>query len=779
MKNSIPLSVLTNSEKLQIDKMRLAVLLQQGLIAILTNIVITSITAYALYTSETRMFLSIWAGISIFICMLRVGLVIQLKSLSSNKAVTQQQVLFYENSYAMSVLLSGFMWSLLGLSFSLELSFNHQMIIPLVACGMCSGAVYSMLISFRSYCAFAIPALLPMGIMMIMHGFALEAATVFVYLLSSTLLVKNLNVKVMESLGLQRENEQLVVDLMKTNDHQSSLLKKLERKEAFLTQTFEEAGIPMFLTTPELIVVDANKAACKIFAYSKVDFIGSSLCQFFHQEESRDISPEYYKLLDGKISQYSMIKKCMTANHEKLWLNGTVSVVKDESGRVQQVLVQAQDITQQQELSEDLNHQLTHDRLTGLPNRYALEKRLQLLLKQPRPFHHVFCYIDLDQFKVINDTCGHYAGDSMLLKVTDLLAAEIKPRDIISRVSGDEFAIIYHDVSFDDALNAMNILMDKIRTFTFLHEDVTYNITASVGMVDISNEQSMVDVLRKADSACFAAKEMGRDRIHCFSDDDVELVQRRGEMQWVSRIQHALANERLVLFSQPIVATQEKNNTVPHCELLIRMLDDNGEIIPPGAFLPAAERYNLAASIDIWTVTHVLQRLEAAHKADEDIRGVYGINLSGQSLGDRRFYEKIIELINQTDIFNNGAIICFEITETAAITNLHSALHFINELRTFGCLFALDDFGSGLSSFAYLKQMPIDFLKIDGQFVKDCVTNSVNLEIVNSINGIGQVLGLKTVAEFVEDKKILVSLQHIGVDFVQGYELGRPELWQY
>jgi Amt family ammonium transporter len=249
-------------------------------------------------------------------------------------------------------------------------------------------------------------------------------------------------------------------------------------------------------------------------------------------------------------------------------------------------------------------------------------------------------------------------------------------------------------------------------------------------------------------------------------------------MRWVARIQQALNDNRMVLYSQPIVPTMSHKTSLPHVELLIRMLDDDGKIITPGEFLPAAERYNLIAAIDMWTVEHVLSELQQARDQGRDIHGIYAINLSGQSLGDARFYKRIISLIKAAGLTDARAVLCFEVTETAAITNMRSALHFINELRQIGCLIALDDFGSGLSSFAYLKQMPVDYLKIDGMFVNDCVHNSVNLEIVNSINGIGQVLGLKTVAEFVEDESTLITMKHLGVDFVQGFRIGKPQPWE-
>jgi Amt family ammonium transporter len=316
----------------------------------------------------------------------------------------------------------------------------------------------------------------------------------------------------------------------------------------------------------------------------------------------------------------------------------------------------------------------------------------------------------------------------------------------------------------------------SLRYFRFVYDEQSFNIGVSVGIVKTYPNCTLTDLFKQADSACYAAKDAGRDRIHIYRHDDKFLAERAGEMAWVTRIQHAIEQDNFVLYYQNIVQI-DGNENFPHYELLIRMIDKDGAIIPPGLFLPAAERYNLAAAIDLWVVNHVINALVLARSEGDDITGVYGVNLSGQSLGDARFYEEIIEIIKHNDFRKSGAIICFEITETAAISNISAALRLMTELREFGCQFALDDFGSGLSSFAYLKQMPIDYLKIDGMFIKDCLSDPVNLEMISSINGIGQVMGLKTIAEFVENKDIFDKLAELGVDYAQGYWDGVPKQW--
>lgn len=777
MKTASQSDVEPGVQQVEINKMRVGILLQQGVIACMTNIVILLLTLLALYSFNDTQFIYIWGTATFLAILLRLMLVKYLNTYFSKESSVPAVVARCEKIYAAGVFISGLAWGSLGFAFDGDTQFNHQLIIPLVVAGLCSGAIYSMLSSFLSFIAYVYPMLICIILAMFYTGLKIEALTLVTYMIACTMLFRNLHASVIESLQLRQENRHLISHLESVNEAQTQLVKTLQNKEAFLTQTFENAGFPTFLTNADLIILDANKAGCRLFGYSKTEFKGLDMRRLLHEDECGKIGSDFYRLLEGDLQQYQVTKKCLSRDNRSLWLTGTVSAVRNKKNRVDYIVIHAQDITEQKSLSEDLQYLALHDTLTGLPNRFAIEKHLQLLLQETAAPNHVFCYIDVDQFKVINDTCGHKAGDKLLTQIAHIIKCELQPSDILARLSGDEFAAVLIDTTTEQAKEKLNRVMDKIRRFEFVDNDLLFTSSISVGMINIKPESTMTDLFKQADNACYAAKEAGRDRFHIFSDSDQEFVQRSGEMRWVSRIQQALSNEKLVLFSQPIAATQKKNSTLPHCELLIRMLDEDGSIIPPGHFLPAAERYNLAASIDMWTVSHVLSRLDEARKAGRDISGVYGINLSGQSLGDTRFYDKIIKLIISANLVDSGAVICFEITETAAISNMHSALYFINELRQVGCLFALDDFGSGLSSFAYLKQLPIDFLKIDGMFVKDCVENSVNLEIVNSINGIGQVLGLKTVAEFVEDEATLITLQHIGVDFVQGYNIGRPEAW--
>jgi diguanylate cyclase (GGDEF)-like protein len=425
-------------------------------------------------------------------------------------------------------------------------------------------------------------------------------------------------------------------------------------------------------------------------------------------------------------------------------------------------------------MAQQMAHQATHDALTGLINRSEFEFRLQRVLTTSRTeeVEHALCYLDLDQFKVINDTCGHVAGDELLRQLGGILRERIRKRDSLARLGGDEFGILMEHCSLDEAQRVATAVRRAIEDFRFLWENKNFNVGVSIGLVPVTeHSKSITDVLSAADAACYAAKDSGRNRVHVHREDDAELARRHGEMQWVSRIHRALEEERFQLEFQPIVPISTPINGREHYELLIRMQDDD-RMVPPGAFLPAAERYHLATKVDRWVIYNACNWL-AQHPEHLDRLHLCGINLSGHSLGDEEFLMFVAREMEQAKI--PPSKICFEITETAAIANLSSATRFIKALKLQGCRFALDDFGSGFSSFAYLKNLPVDFLKIDGVFVKDIVEDPIDFAMVKSINEIGQVMGKQTIAEFVENADILEKLREIGVDYAQGYGMGRPQ----
>ena len=448
------------------------------------------------------------------------------------------------------------------------------------------------------------------------------------------------------------------------------------------------------------------------------------------------------------------------------------SIVKGDEDTWERILTIVEDVSERKEAQRTLNYQACHDSLTGLVNRAEFERRAMRLIStfQDGKDDHAMCFMDLDQFKVINDTCGHVAGDELLRQVSQVLQDAVRRRDTLARLGGDEFGILLEHCTLDQAQRVANSLEAAINDFKFTWEGHSFPIGASIGLVAVNEfTPNLMELMRQADAACYMAKELGRNRIHVYTLEDKELALRHGEMQWVARINRALENDEFCLYSQLILPLRDSDHR--HYEMLLRMKNDDGSTIPPGAFLPAAERYDLMKKLDCWVIKNALELLAANPDFVKEIRFV-SINLSGQTIASEDFLDFILAQLKQSGIEANK--ICFEITETLAISNLSAARTFISVLKEIGCQFALDDFGSGLSSFGYLKNLPVDYLKIDGIFVKDIVEDPIDRAMVNSINEIGQVMGMKTIAEFVENSEIEKVLAAIGVDYAQGYGVEMP-----
>jgi len=471
---------------------------------------------------------------------------------------------------------------------------------------------------------------------------------------------------------------------------------------------------------------------------------------------------------------YQLSYRIVTAAGSERWVWDQGRGVRDERGRLVAIEGFLSDATEHHRLSKRLTFQASHDALTGLLNRRAFEERVARVLESAHRdgSEHALCYLDLDQFKVINDTCGHFAGDELLRQLTAVLQRQVRKRDTLARLGGDEFGVLMEHCTLLQARRAANALRAAIEEFRFVWRDRTFAVGASIGVAAIgAASQSVANVLSAADSACYVAKDRGRNRVHLYRADDLEVERRSSELEWVSRLSAALDADRMCLVYQPIWALDPGARTGPHYELLVRMVDPDGSLIAPGAFLPAAERYNLSVRLDRWVVERALAWLAArpGHVAELDS---CALNLSGHSLADDDFLAFVIERLERSGVPAHK--LCFEVTETVAIASLAAATRFMRALRELGARFALDDFGSGLSSFAYLKALPVDALKIDGIFVKDLDQDPIDLAMVRSINDIGHVMGKRTIAEFVEDDEVLGRLLELGVDYAQGYGLGRP-----
>lgn len=441
------------------------------------------------------------------------------------------------------------------------------------------------------------------------------------------------------------------------------------------------------------------------------------------------------------------------------------------SGDILGSVIVFQDVSKARELERQLSYQATHDTITGLLNRGEFERRLQELILECHTdeTEHVMCYVDLDQFKIVNDTCGHNAGDELLRQLGSLLTQNMRSADTFARLGGDEFGVLLKSCDLSQGESIANEIRESIDAFRFSWDGAIFSIGASIGIVSISHHsESSIEVMSQADAACYVAKDSGRNRVHIHQIHDTELVRQRGHMHWASRIQQAIDEDRLRLYYQPIVPANSTSAREVHYEIFVRMIDELGDIISPGSFIPAAERYHFMTTIDEWVVENTLSSIS---NRPEPIR--CAINLSGASINNHKFIKFLKQQLRKPGV--HPECICFEITETAAISNISSARKFIQELRALGCQFSLDDFGSGLSSFGYLKSLPVDFLKIDGQFVRDMLKDEIDHAMVKSISEVGHIIGLEIIAEYVESEDIADELARLGIDYLQGYHSGKPK----
>lgn len=560
-----------------------------------------------------------------------------------------------------------------------------------------------------------------------------------------------------------------------------------QRSEDILFKQKEHAAATLLSIGDAVITSDArgrvehmNAAAERLTGWLLTRARGRPVQEIFRverEEGSLADDPVARCLREGRVMRVAQPLKLHNSHGEPMpMVKVTVSPIRNRHGATVGSVLVFHDVSKEQQMQDHIDYQASHDSLTGLLDRREFERCLERALQsaQESTRQHALFYLDLDQFKVINETCGHTAGDELLIQLSATLRATLRDEDVLARLGGDEFAILLMDCPLAEAERKADTVRQVMEDFRFVWHGRSLDVGFGIGVVALTEVSgSTTDVLRAADAACYAAKSRGRHQIFVYQSDDPELRKRRGEMRWATRISEALRSHQFQLYYQPIMPVSGVDGGMFHCELLMRSEDERQQLVSPEEFIPAAERYNLMSDIDRWVVSTALPKIAELDKlVGEDEAVLCGINLSGQSLSDASFYDYVMMLIETHRV--DPATICFEITETSAIVDIEAAVEFVRRVKARGCRVALDDFGTGVSSFSYLKEFPLDYVKIDGSFIRNILTDSVDRVMVESVARIAHEMGIETIAEYVEDDAILGELRVLGVDYAQGYGIAEP-----
>ncbi len=565
----------------------------------------------------------------------------------------------------------------------------------------------------------------------------------------------------------------LLSDITESKEFEHALLAEMDRAQV----TLHSIGDGVITTDAEGIVDYMNPIAENLTGWSTQMAVGNPLQKVFHVINEKTRKPIV-----------NAARRCLKANQvinlgeecvligkhgQRFAIQHSIAPLKHRNGKILGVVVVFSNVTEARNMAQKIAHQATHDSLTGLVNRREFEKRLGNAINGSKESHtqHCLCYLDLDQFKIVNDTAGHVAGDELLRRLTILFKSKIRSRDTLARYGGDEFGLLLDNCPLERAYKIANSLLAAVQNFNFKWDGRTFRVGVSIGLVPVTEKTSnTAEIMSQADVACYAAKDLGRNQVHIYENKDNRVAERHSEILRVADINDSIKANRFRLYCQPISALRTSGNESAHYELLIRSVDAEGKIELPKTFIPAAERYGMMTTIDRWVIKSAFRQYVNLFDQTENIK--IGINLSGNSLTDSSMLEYVQQNITDSGIPSKN--VCFEITETAAISNLEHARTFMTKLKELGCQFALDDFGSGLSSFTYLKNLPVDYLKIDGSFVRDMINDPINQAMVTAINEVGHIMGIKTIAECVENDKIIELLTQIGVDYAQGYAISTP-----
>ncbi|MFP4362272.1 MAG: EAL domain-containing protein [Spirochaetia bacterium] len=559
--------------------------------------------------------------------------------------------------------------------------------------------------------------------------------------------------------------------------YKNTIDEKLKQQERLFSAMLRSIGDGIIATDTHKKIRFLNPVAETLTGFKETEIKGKDIQEVFSltdettggQIELPELYNENSESLPWYFEDVILHNKFGAGVH----VEGSASIIRDREGKIEGQIYAFQDVTEIKQMTDTISYQASHDILTGLLNREEFAQKLSTALQTARASgeEHSLLYIDIDRFKIINDTCGHSAGDELIHQVTDIITKTVGEEAVLARLGGDEFGVLKKNTNVDDAYAIANRMLKTMNSQRFIWQKSIFSVGASIGIVQLDSEsEGIQSILAAADDACYLAKEEGGNRARLYQGTDTRFVKRRGEMQWISRLTQALEEDRFVLYGQKIAPVSRDEERTKY-ELLIRLKDLEGNVVPPIDFIPAAERYHLMHSIDRWVI-------DTAMKNYEDINNRFGpelmvtINLSAGSITD----ESLIEFIMDRSARYAGApkYFCFELTETAAIQNFTKAQKFITILKAEGFTFALDDFGTGFSSFSNLKRLPVDYLKIDGSFVKDIDADPINRALVESVNNIGHVFNLKTIAEFVKNERIMDKVTEIGVDYAQGYGIAKP-----
>lgn len=583
--------------------------------------------------------------------------------------------------------------------------------------------------------------------------------------------------------SLQEKNIHLIEEIEKHKQTQEALFFEKELAQV----TLKSIGDAVITTDAQGNVTCLNPIAEDLTGWSEQEAQGLPLFEVFtiiNEFSKKNLECPILKVLDEvKTINLGENTLLISRDGKEVAIDDSAAPIQDNQGNVIGAVIVFRDTTELRNYTSQISWQASHDFLTGLINRSQFEQHLDIALNSVKNegHHYVLCYLDLDQFKIVNDTCGHVAGDELLRQIAKILQERIRETDVLARLGGDEFAFLLHQCSLEKAMEIAEATREMIEKFRFSWNNQTFNIGVSIGVVAI--DPMMKDkntVLGIADALCYAAKGKGRNCVQVYRTNDYELARQRRERQWVNRIHQALEENHFCLYSQKVIPVNNKSKPI-YYEILLRLLDKEGQIIVPAVFMPSAARYELIPLIDHWVISTFFRKYHDYYH--QNCREghcspiLYALNISGASINSKHFLDFLQQQLEEAQV--PPETICFEITENTAISNFDQALKLITRIKQLGCRFAIDDFGHGMNSFDYIKHFPVDYLKIDGSFVRNLLNTDIDRAIVESFNHIGHVMNLQTIAEFVENKLILEELTAIGVDYLQGYEIAKPVPFEF